>query len=377
MNKKSITLAAALLSSACLSISQAADDAAAPDFLKEVVLNAAPPMTKEQRAFNTVYQLNNSMFTIYDNSLNIYQKNIRARVPLIMALFSGKGGRFILYRPGKEPLEAPSVAPIYQAAKACGHCAMATYACVAPYIANSKADQAWVPLMESYRLEVKMAKAGLVDLDVTPDQQALLQDTLSKVLAFMDACLEKKSFTYDDVQTYARGVEPVLEKLIAVASGAQVSHWFEVLTGWKKMLGDEWDHTYALANSIYVARQNNILFSVLVQFMGTNAINDRLLLLETTDFQTTPELMMTAFARIMSDRALGKVFFNDDHLMDYELLGFGGRAAIEREMAKLGKKADLPPLVPFNSTGWPWKSDPATGTGPKSFDDLHALGLLK
>jgi hypothetical protein len=179
------------------------------------------------------------------------------------------------------------------------------------------------------------------------------------------------------VEAYARGVEPNAEKLIAVASSAQVSHWFEVLTEWKKLLGKDWDRTYALSNSIYVARQNNILFSVLVQFFGEKAINDRLIMLETTDFQATPEDMLTAFARIVSDRALGKVFFNNDRLMDYELLGFGGRAAIENEMAKLGKAPLLPPLVPFNSTEWPWKIDPKTGSGPKSFDDLHKLGLLK
>ena len=354
-----------------------ASDKTVPDFLKEIVLNAAPPPTKQQLAFTAVYQLNNSMFNIYDNSLAIYQKNIRARVPLIMALFSGKGGRFILYRPGQEPLEAPSVPPIYQAAKSVGHCAMATYACVAPYIADAKADTSWITLMKSYRLEVQMAKEGLVNLDAKPEEQALLQDTLGKVLTFMDACLEKGTFTYSDVESYARGVEPNAEKLIAVASSAQVGHWFKVLTEWKKLLGDDWNRTYALANSIYVARQNNILFSVLVQFFGEKAINDHVLLLETTDFQTTPELMMQAFARIVSDRALGKMFFNNDRLMDYELLGFGGRAAIEKEMASLGKKAVLPPLVPFNSTEWPWKIDPKSGTGPKSFDDLHKLGLLK
>ena len=352
-------------------------DKTVPDFLKEIVLNAAPPPTKQQLAFTAVYQLNNSMFNIYDNSLAIYQKNIRARVPLIMALFSGKGGRFILYRPGQEPLEAPSVPPIYQAAKSVGHCAMATYACVAPYIADAKADTSWMTLMKSYRLEVQMAKEGLVNLDAKPEEQALLQDTLGKVLTFMDACLEKGTFTYGDVESYARGVEPNAEKLIAVASSAQVGHWFKVLTEWKKLLGDDWNRTYALANSIYVARQNNILFSVLIQFFGEKAINDHVLLLETTDFQTTPELMMQAFARVVSDRALGKVFFNNDRLMDYELLGWGGRAAIEKEMANLGKKAILPPLVPFNSTEWPWKIDPKSGTGPKSFDDLHQFGLLK
>lgn len=99
--------------------------------------------------------------------------------------------------------------------------------------------------------------------------------------------------------------------------------------------------------------------------------------METMDFQATPDDMLTGFARILSDRVLGKVFFNNDRLVDYELLGFGGRAAIEKEMAARGEEANLPPLVPFNSTAWPWKTDPATGTGPKSFDDLHEAGLLK
>ena len=294
-----------------------------------------------------------------------------------MAMFTGKGGRFILYRPGQEPLEAPSVPLIYQINKSVGHSAMATYAVVAPYIADPKADTTWVLLMKRYNLDIKMAKESVKHLDITPEQRALLQDTLAKILAFQDMCLKNGAFTYAEVEAYARGVEPNIEKLVAIASGMQVAHWFKVMTEWKAMLGKDWDKTYGLSNSIYVARQNNILYSVLVQFFGEKAMNDRLLLLETTDFQTTPEEMMEAFARIVGDRVLGKVFFNDDYLMDYELLGFGGRAAIEKEMAARGEKALLPPLVPFNSTQWPMRIDPASGTGPKSFDDLHEMGLLK
>src|SRR4029077_15820557 len=88
MKTQSTIFAAAALLLACVAPSLAADPAV-PDFLKEVVIKAAPPPAKEQRAFDAVYQLNHSMFNIYDNSLEIYQKNIRARVPLIMALFSG------------------------------------------------------------------------------------------------------------------------------------------------------------------------------------------------------------------------------------------------------------------------------------------------
>lgn len=325
-------------------------------------------------AMDDIRQLNTSMFGFYEKGLVRFQNNFPH--PLIMALFSGKGGRFVLYRPGQPPLEAPPVPPVYEIMKSVGHTAMGTYALVAPYISDAAADHEWVADMEAYRKTVQTAKDSVANLDIKPDEKALVNDVLGRVLTFMNASLKNETFTAADVQAYARGVEPDLEKLIAVASTAQVDHWFEVLTEWKTLIGDQWGQTYALSNSIYVARQNNILFSVLVQFLGEDAINNRLLLLETTDFQASPEDMRTAFSRIASDRTLGKYFFNDDRLMDYELLGWGGRQAIETNMSKLGKKAILPPLVPINSTAWPWKTDVTKGSGPRSFEDLHKAGLL-
>lgn len=351
----------------CASPCQAADPAGkAP---------AADSQAKAKIAMNDVRQLNTSMFGFYEKGLVKFEQNFPH--PLIMGLFSGTGGRFILYRPGQPPLEAPPVPPVYEIMKSTGHTAMGTYALVAPYIRDASKDQGWVDDMKAYRTTVQTALANVDYLDIKPSEKALVKDTLGKVLAFMNTSLKNGTFTSADVQAYTRGVEPDCEKLIAVASTAQVNHWFEVLTEWKKLLGPQWDQTYALSNSIYVARQNNILFSVLVQFMGAKAINNRLILLETTDFQASPADMRTAFSRIASDRILGKYFFNDDRLMDYELLGWGGRAAIEANMTKLGKKAILPPLVPINSDEWPWKTDVTKGSGPRSFEDLHKTGLLK
>ena len=105
--------------------------------------------------------------------------------------------------------------------------------------------------------------------------------------------------------------------------------------------------------------------------MGEKAMNNRLLLLETTDFTATPDDMMTAFVRIISDRALGESFYKNYAMMDYELLGSGGRHAIETEAAKRGQKAILPPLVPFNSTQWPMKIDPKSGSGPCTLEEIH------
>ena len=135
----------------------------------------------------------------------------------------------------------------------------------------------------------------------------------------------------------------------------------KVVEGWKKRLGKDWERTYAVSNTLYIARQNNILFSVLVQFMGTETMGDRLLLIETPEFETTPEKMLEVLTRIVADRGLGMVFFRDYFLMDVELLGGGGRKAIEHEMQKRGLKPLLPTLAPFRSNDWPWKTDPTKG----------------
>ena len=76
-----------------------------------------------------------------------------------------------------------------------------------------------------------------------------------------------------------------------------------VVGEWKKMLGADWDKTYAASNTIYVARQNNVLFSVLAQFFGPDAINQRLILIETVSFTTTPDDMLDSLTRILSDRS--------------------------------------------------------------------------
>lgn len=343
-----------------------------PDYMNIITLNQEAPIAKDKLAFKNLYALNEGMFPIYESRIALYKKHLRDRIPLIMGLFSGDGGRFILYPPGKDPIEAPPPPVVYKMAKSVGHCAMVTYDLVAPFCKSSATDQSWVGEMKAYRVRVQTAIEALDQLSgIKSEDRDLLQDTLKNhVLVFMDKCLNKGSFTYDDVIAYARGVKPNLAKLIGVASSTQVAHWYTVLEGWKKMLGADWDKTYALTNTIYVARQNNILFTLLAQFMGEKAINDRLILLETTDFTATPDDMMSAFIRIVSDRALGESFYKNYFLMDYELLGTGGRNAIVAEATKRGQKAILPPLVPYNSNQWPMRIDPNSGSGPATLEEI-------
>lgn len=323
--------------------------------------------TPAQTATNNVLALNTGMFELYGDAAQVFKRNILSKHPVILGLFSGAGGRFILYRPGMAPLEAPSVPVVYQLLKSIGHSTMALTQVVGPYLDNP-ADQSWRGAMLAYRSRMKSALDGL---DLTPmpaDWRENNRIILENDLAFMDDCVAKGSISFAALATFSKKQGPHLKKDIAWAAQTQVAHWMSVIGEWKTMLGADWDKTYAASNTIYVARQNNILFSVLAQFFGPEAVNNRLMLIETISFTTTPDDMLDSLTRIIGDRSVGSLFFGNYHLMDYELMGGDARAAIIAEADKRGMKPFLPPAVPFGSNQWPTLITP--GPGPTSLADL-------
>jgi hypothetical protein len=286
---------------------------------------------------------------------------------VILGLFSGAGGRFILYRPGQPPLEAPSVPIVYQLLKSIGHSTMALTQVVGPYLDNP-ADQSWRGSMLAYRSRMKSALDGL-DLTAMPvEWRENNRIILENNLAFMDDCVAKGAISFAALEAFSKKQGPYLKKDITWAAQTQVGHWMSVIGEWKTMLGADWAKTYAASNTIYVARQNNILFSVLAQFFGPEAVNDRLMLIETISFTTTPDDMLESLTRIIGDRSVGSLFFGNYRLMDYELMGGDARAAIIAESEKRGVKPFLPPAVPFGSNQWPTLITP--GPGPTSLADL-------
>lgn len=349
---------------ALLPFGSPASEAEAPVPLKEIVgVETASPA---EVGTKNILQLNKTMFELYADSAQIFKKNILAQHPIILALFSGAGGKFILYRPGMAPVEAPQAPIDYQLLKSIGHSTMALAEVILPYV-NSPKDSAWRGSLAAYRNRMQTALDGL---DATGSQKDWLPNNrsiLKNNIAFMDDCL-KNGITTEAVQKFAKKQSPLLKKNIAWAAQTQVAHWMDVVSSWKEMLGADWDKTYAASNTIYVARQNNVLFSVLAQFFGPEAINDRLVLIETISFTTTPDDMLDSLTRIIADRSVGAAFFGDYHLMDYELMGGDARQAIIEEDAKRKMSVVLPPQVPFGSHQWPTLITP--GPGAKSLADL-------
>ena len=336
-----------------------------PSYMKIIV--GHPPTTKQQIAEQNVLALDLAMFGYYDAALATFRQNILAQHPVLMALFSNAGGNLILYRPGQPALQADPVPIVYQLLKSTGHSTMALFELAGPHL-NNPADQSWVAMMQVDRTEQQSALDTLGDIDMNPQWRDEIKTVLTNNVAFMNASLRKGVLTYDDLHAFAHEQSPLLAKLVKWAAHTQVDHWMGVVAAWKKMLGSDWNDTYGLSNTIYVARQNNVLFSVLAQFFGRDAMNTRLMLFETTDFTSTPDDMMTLLTRVVADRSVGQEFFGNYYLMDYELMGGDGRDAIVAADKRLGIPEFLPPAVPFGSHEWPVKITP--GPGPTSIEQL-------
>jgi hypothetical protein len=244
---------------------------------------------------------------------------------------------------------------------------MALAEVVIPYM-NSPGDLSWRGSLAAYRNRMQSALDGLDATALPDDWRSNNRSILQNNIVFMDECLKSNAISAAALQAFASKQSPLLKKNIAWAARTQVAHWMDVIGGWKQLLGADWDKTYAASNTIYVARQNNVLFSVLAQFFAPQAINDRLILIETVSFTTTTDDMLDALTRIVADRSVGAAFFGSYHLMDYELMGGDARQAIIDEDARRNISVNLPPQVPFGSHQWPTLITP--GPGAKSLADL-------
>jgi len=172
-----------------------------PDYMKPIA--GHPTSAPAENATKNVLALNSSMFELYGDSAKVFQKNILSKHPVILGLFSGAGGRFILYRPGQPPLEAPSVPIVYQLLKSVGHSTMALAEVVGPYLDNP-GDQSWRGPMLAYRSRMKSALDGLDLTSIQPDWRDNNRIILQNNIAFMDECLNKGVISFAALKAFLR-----------------------------------------------------------------------------------------------------------------------------------------------------------------------------
>ena len=267
-----------------------------------------------------ILALNSGMFELYGDAAKVFQSNILGQHPVILGSLPETAANSFSIAPARPRSTLRRCLSFYQLLKSIGHSTMALAEVVGPYL-NNPDDQAWRGSMLAYRSRMKSALDGL-DATAMPaewpdDDRTILENNI----AFMDECSAKGAISFAALKAFSDKQGPFLKLDVTWAAQTQVAHWMTVIADWKTMFGSAWQETYAASNTIYVARQNNVLFSVLAQFFGPDAINDRLMLIETISFTSTPADMLNSLTRIIADRSVGAMFFGNYHLMDYELMG--------------------------------------------------------
>src|SRR5258707_13167659 len=144
-----------------------------------------------ETATKNVLALNTGMFGLYDNAHKSFKGKILSKHPVIPGLFSGAGGRFILYRPGMAPLEAPSVPIVYQLLKSVDHSTMALAQVVGPYLDNPT-DQSWRGPMLAYPARMQSALDGLDETPLPAEWRERGRQVYQKKIAFIGDCFAKR-----------------------------------------------------------------------------------------------------------------------------------------------------------------------------------------
>src|SRR5262252_11130479 len=179
-----------------------------PSFMAPIA--GRPASSPAETATKNVLALNTMMFELYDDAASVFKANLLSKHPVILGLFSGAGGRFILYRPGMAPLEAPSVPIVYQLLKSVDHSAMALAQVVGPYLDNP-ADQSWRGPMLAYRARMQSALEGLDQTPMPPEWRDNDRIVLQNNIAFMDDCLAKGTVSFAALQAFAKKQAPHLK----------------------------------------------------------------------------------------------------------------------------------------------------------------------
>src|SRR6202451_4549392 len=120
--------------------SEAARAQALPSYMDPI--SGLTATTPDATASKDILALNTGMFELYGDAATVFRTNILAKHPVILGLFSGDGGRFTLYQPGKAPIDAPPVPIVYQLLKSVGHSTMALAEVVVTYL-NRTNDLTW------------------------------------------------------------------------------------------------------------------------------------------------------------------------------------------------------------------------------------------
>ncbi|MBI3930294.1 MAG: hypothetical protein HY319_32460 [Armatimonadetes bacterium] len=285
--------------------------------------NGAPPLHEE--AVRLVCQLDSDMETYYAEALKTFAAELS---PVIHAQFDGEGGTYVLRRNGKTTTARPVPEP-YKLLKSISHTPLGVYSIIATHLHDPEHHgwQEGVGVFHQHLVEAlgSLENAGLPD-EVRHNCCGILREGVQ----FTGAALQKESVSIEDYAVYAHRVAPMLQPNIEAAASLQVDAFEELVQQWRDEMGpEEWSRLYVVVTCAWAMRRENVHFQIFEHMMGKDTVNQRLIIAEGfNDTESAFELL----GRIVLDRSVSKLVFEDVLRLDVELMGEGALKRLEERV---------------------------------------------
>lgn len=276
---------------------------------------------------DAIYQLDRSMRDDFTPTQKMVGFNAS---PTIIVQFSPDGGIYTLRRNQQNTTVHP-VPELYAILRSISHTSVGLFEIVYPAF-SKKAQKTWLSKLNEYNKELKLALKAIDVINIPIQAKKTSREILMAGIYFSNKVLKNSVVTQQDFIAYSTPIRSAINYQVQLASKIQVDSIEALLQKWQKEMGkEEWKRLYAVVNYTWGLRRENVHFQILAQQMGREAVNDRLVLVESIELASVDQLLMQ-LGFVINNRNLAMSVFGSKNKfkMDVELMGAGARKEIEK-----------------------------------------------
>ena len=243
------------------------------------------------------------------------------RLPaIILSVGTPSGGRFTLHHRGQQETVEP-VDIAFATLKYVAHAPLGLFGALFPgSLDEQQPDQTSVDRLEEYFRDTLVS---VDELPVDAPSRQACRTILTDSLAFVaKAQYSRAAFT-----EYARAIGAPTGLTMRVAARVQLEGIERQVRAWRERIGeDDWGGIYAAIASGWARINNSPRQQAIEQVMGAEAARARLFTIQGVK---TEEALLQRLAKILNQRELSDVFFEEKERMEEDLMGRPAREYLE------------------------------------------------
>ncbi|MFE2871752.1 hypothetical protein [Embleya sp. NPDC059259] len=299
------------------------------------------PPAQQLRARNVIFAIDTDTRAHYDA---LRAELIRHLAPVIVVQNDYRGGRYTLVHNAEHESVHP-VSEVFELAKSIAHAPLGIHSIIAPYLNPRIPDRpgsarrdphdlamvafkdpgttGWQAPLQSFADTLATARRQLGDAHLAPELAAASTRILDRSLAFVDACLRRRSVDTTSFESYTSRLTDDIGTNIQHAAQAQIQGVEALLTRWRERVGPaDWPGLYVVVLSIWTTSALNQNSIIIRRFMDPATADSHLIDLPTAQPPTDPVFVaLDNLARIVQDNVAAEAVFPADHTLANALKG--------------------------------------------------------